>query len=147
MMMRFIILLLISQVCAKHLLITCNAGCGCMTETGTAVSCPFIRNEETAVLRAKTISRGRFAVFRVVPIESVDEREENDSDVLPDCPKEAGIVAEEKVRTCYLTNSSETSRLGTPSTRTVSRQIKVSVKKKRMSMNCQAGRLPTRSRK
>ena len=58
----FFILLLLATLSYEHakvpffpresVLITCNAGCGCVTETRVAVACPFIKSSETTVMRA-----------------------------------------------------------------------------------------------
>lgn len=103
-------LFLISQVCANQLLITCNVGCGCVTENRTAVSCPFIQSSETVVLRAKPISRGRYEVFRVVPINFEPVIEEDDSDLSPGCPTEAGTTIEDSVKICSSIDFSTTAR-------------------------------------
>ena len=103
MLFIFLALITISYVHAattfgvsQSVLITCNTGCGCVTETGVAVSCPFIKSSQTAVMRATKTRSGQFAVGRIAQVESDGTDFEGGLSSQSFCPTTAGDPANDQ---------------------------------------------------
>lgn len=95
-----------SGVCEQSVLITCNAGCGCVTETGIAVACSFIEASETAVIRATKSPTGQFAAVRIVPIQSEGIVVQRQLSSQFTCPTKAGAAASDGYPMCNPIDSS-----------------------------------------
>ena len=64
----FLLLALLSLVSCSKVLIICTEGCGCVTECGRSVSCPFIQLNQTAVLQSKPMKNGSYFATKVIHI-------------------------------------------------------------------------------
>lgn len=89
----FLSLTILSYVHAQSVLIICNAGCGCVTETGVALNCSFVKSSKTTVIRAVKTPTGQFAPVRIIPIQFEDVAVQSDPSSQFSCPTEAGAAA------------------------------------------------------
>lgn len=106
----FFIFLSLTTLCYVHaqsVLIICNAGCDCVTETGVAVACSFIKNAETTVIRAIETPTGQFAPVRIIPIESEYALAQSDPRLQFTCPTKAGAAANDEYSMCSPIDSSK----------------------------------------
>lgn len=94
MLPQLIILLLSLTACANgfSILISCVAGCGCVTEYGVSVRCDFVGDKELVVLRAVPVSRGQYyTVQRQMEIGTSLSFGQEFSSAETKCPENAGL--------------------------------------------------------
>lgn len=83
----FLYFLLFSRAYSSDVLIVCNEGCGCVTESGVTVSCNFVKPKETAIIRASE-DDDVYEVMRVVSIGTIPVDEGKSADAT--CLDKAG---------------------------------------------------------
>lgn len=93
---------LLSVTYSAKVLIICTDGCGCVTEEGESVNCPFIPSNETAVLQSKRFKAGFYQATRVIPIGTVFDVDIETKESFNDfCPDTAGFTPTALLPFCY----------------------------------------------
>lgn len=93
---------LLSLASSNKVLIVCTDGCGCVTECGRSVSCPFIQLNETAVLQSRPMKNGSYRATRVIRFGTAigygSQKEESFDEY---CPDTAGASLKLSNTTCH----------------------------------------------
>ena len=95
-----ILLVLFPLTSGEKVLIMCTEGCGCVTELGKPVNCPFIRSHQTAVLLTK-LRRNDYVATRIIPLGTVFDFQISTMNSLNAfCPDAAGIAPNASLSIC-----------------------------------------------
>ena len=86
-----VIFLFFSVAHGRMGVIVCTEGCGCVTESGISVNCPFLQSNQMAVVQVQLLRNNTYRATRVIPIGTVIDVQIEDEEWNEYCPHAAGF--------------------------------------------------------